>query len=625
MLARRFKTCAAVVFSACTAGRLATEPVARAQAASGSSEVSFEAETVHLDGPSQRLDVSGHVRVDEPPFHLTSPSLKLWRLPAGVRLEGQGRVSFCPCLGTPLAVRFSEATVAPPHDLVLKDPVLELFGVPLAWLPIVWLRSAGRVGLLPPDLEWRGRDGFFAGTGVHLPWRDGDVAEGVSIRAGGYVDGGVAVETALLTNATSTRIRWDRLRGEDGVSIAARGATDSTDDEMHETVAWRLSALRGARSVASTTDVGAAAQPFDRGAAQASWAGQGWTFASGVRTVVARGGQLSELGAGGPVITARRAEAIADAGAYDVTLEGGQVAGAGFGAVSFLRGEAGAFLATRMSSVGTSLVLRGAGDLASDAVRASADGTAQARLAIELPMAKSYASGELLDPWIHTTDPRIEAAIVGSHVGRALVPAGRGVFFPDGSGWVVAADWDNSVARTSSRASADFQAAAGVAGTAQRSLPLVRARVDIEGPWAALEADFARVFAPNDELGGVWISKARVGPALGLNMSAHVAERDHIDPQIARSLTDPALEPASGFLLSSGWSGGLRAGVPLGSRVALRGGADADLLARSLVAAVAAVEVHDPCDCVVVRLTGAHRIGRSGVDVWLSVELPVAR
>jgi hypothetical protein len=625
VLACRFKTCAAVVLCVCAARRFATEPEARAQTPSRPSEVSFEAETVHLDGPSQRLDVSGHVRVDEPPFHLTSPELKLWRLPVGVRLEGEGRVSFCPCLGTPLALRFSEATVAPPHDLVLKDPVLELFGVPLAWLPVVWLRSTGRVGLLPPDLEWRGRDGFFAGGGVHVPWRNGDVSEGVSIRAGGYVEGGVAVETALLTSATSTRIRWDRLRGEDGLSIAARGATVSSDDEPHEVVAWRLSALRGARSVASTTDVGAAAQPFDRGAAQASWSGAGWTFASGVRTVMARGGELSELGAGGPVITARRSEAIADVGAYDMTLEGGQVAGGGFGATSFLRGEAGALVATTAGPLGAHLAVRGAGDLASDSVHQSADGTAQARLSVGLPLARSYPSGEALDPWVHTTEPRIEGAIIASHLGRGLVPAGRGVFFPDGSGWVAAVGWDNTVTRTSSRATADFQAAAGVTGTAQRALPLLRARLNLEGPWAAFDSDFARVLAGDDELGGVLVSKARLGPALGLNVSAHVAERDHLDPQMARSLTDPVLEPGSGFLLSSGWSGGARAGLPLGSRLALRGGADADFLARSLVAAVAAVEVHDPCDCVVVRLTGAHRIGRSGVDVWLSVELPVSR
>jgi hypothetical protein len=38
---------------------------------------------------------------------------------------------------------------------------------------------------------------------------------------------------------------------------------------------------------------------------------------------------------------------------------------------------------------------------------------------------------------------------------------------------------------------------------------------------------------------------------------------------------------------------------------------------------VAAVEVHDPCNCLVARITGAHRIGRSGTDVWLSIDLPI--
>ena len=41
-----------------------------------------------------------------------------------------------------------------------------------------------------------------------------------------------------------------------------------------------------------------------------------------------------------------------------------------------------------------------------------------------------------------------------------------------------------------------------------------------------------------------------------------------------------------------------------------------------LVAAVGALELHDPCGCVVVRATAAHRIGRDGVDVWLTVDLP---
>jgi hypothetical protein len=47
-----------------------------------------------------------------------------------------------------------------------------------------------------------------------------------------------------------------------------------------------------------------------------------------------------------------------------------------------------------------------------------------------------------------------------------------------------------------------------------------------------------------------------------------------------------------------------------------------DFDGRQLVAAVASLELHDPCNCVVVRATAAHRIGRDGIDAWLSVDLP---
>ncbi len=622
MLARRLKACAAAGFAFVV---LQLDQAAWADDPRWSSDVSFEADTVRLDGPSHSMDVSGHVRVDEPPFYLTSPALKLWRLPIGVRLEGPGLLSFCPCLGTPLAVRFSAATVAPPHDLVLKDPVLELFGVPIAWVPLLWLRSAGRVGLLPPDLEWRGRDGFFAGAGLHVPWRYGDLVQGLSIRAGAYVDGGVAVETALVTTGTSTRIRWDRFRSDDGVSIDARGSTASVEDEAGPSASWRLNALRGGRSVVSTTDVGAAAQPFDRAEAQASWIGSGWTFGSGVRTVAVRGGDLAELGVGGPVIAVRRSEALAGAGAYDVTLEGGQLSGAGLGAITFVRGATGIFIAGRAGPLGAHVVFRGAGDVAADRAHESEEGTAEGRLVLDLPLARSYASGEALDPWVHVTEPRLEAAALASHFDDALVPMGRGVLFPEGLGGVVAAGWDNRVMRASSRAGADLEAVTGVAVTAQKSLPLVRVRVDLEGPWTALHGDFARALAPAADAGGALISSARLGPASGLSLNVHVAERDRVDPSMARALLDPALEPESGFMSSSGWSGGARASVPIGSRVTLRGGADVDLEARSLVAALAGVEVHDPCNCLVARLNGAHRLGRGGVDIWLSIDLPVGR
>src|SRR5882672_10622766 len=146
-------------------GALSRGALAQSAGQADALPVAFGADEVRLNTRSQALDVSGHVHVDQPPFYLTSDALRLWRVPIGAQLEGDGRLAFCPCLGTPLAVRFSGATVAPPHDVILRDTVLEVFGVPVAWAPVFWLRSPGRFGLLAPDLAWRGEDGFFAGGG----------------------------------------------------------------------------------------------------------------------------------------------------------------------------------------------------------------------------------------------------------------------------------------------------------------------------------------------------------------------------------------------------------------------------------------------------------------------------
>jgi hypothetical protein len=599
--------------------------------------VGFGADELQLDAHSQALDASGHVRVDEPPFHLTSDAVKLRRVPIGVLLEGDGKVAFCPCLGTPLAVRFTGATLAPPHDLILKNPVLEVFGVPVAWAPAFWLRSPGRVGLLAPDLEWRGGDGFFAGGGVHIPWTRGDLVRGLDLRAGGYVDGGVAIDTSLRTTSTDTRLRWDRLRGDDGVAIAAHGATAIANGDRADSVAWDVDALRGARAVVATTDVDAAARPFDRATAQAAWRPDGWILGAGVRTVALRGSEVLDAGVGGPVVALRRSDALGDVGTYDATLEGGQLAGDGFGATSFARAEGGALLATRLGPVGASLAMRGLGDIADDGARSGIDGAVQARASLALPLVRELASSDPNDPWTHRTEPRIEATALAAHTGDVLVvPDGRGVpdAFGAGAAWVAAAGWSNAFGRVGSRAAAEVDAVAGAVGDSNGVRPLLRGTASIGGPWLGVRAELARVvpiasFAsdasldPRAAVGGAFIGSIRVGPASGLHVTAHAAERDGVDPVVARVLVDAPLEPASGFVSTPGWTGGARVGLPLGSRVTTRGGADVDFEARELVAAVGSLELHDPCGCVVVRATAAHRIGRDGVDAWISVDLPI--
>ncbi len=577
--------------------------------------VAFGADEVRFDVRERALVVTGHVHVDEPPFHLASDKLQLRRVPIGVELDGAGYVAFCPCLGTPLAIRFRDATVAPPHDLVLHDPVLEVFGVPVAWAPIFWLRSPGRVGLLPPEIAWRGSDGLFAGEGVHLPWTAGDRVQGLDVRAGAYFEGGVATEADLRTTATETRVRWDRLRSDDGIEAGAHGST--------ETLAWDVDALRGRRAVVATTDLDVAARPFDRAAGQAILREDGWTVTSGIRASALRGGDLGDLGAGGPVVSARNAGAVGSAGAYDATVEGGGIVGAGLATTSFARAEGGTLLATRLGVVGASLALRGVGDVADDGARSGAEGSAQARATLALPLARPFSSGDDGDPWVHETTPRLEAAAFGTHASDVLVvPAGRGMVVPEGGAWMSTVGWDNAFSRWGSRASGELDVAAGVVGDAREELPALRARASLGGAWVGLRGDVARVALSPERDGGAFVGRLRVGPASGLHGSVHVAERDGVDPLVARALTDAPLEPSSGFLSAAGWTGGGRVALPLGSRVTTRAGADYDFSASELVAVLGALELHDPCGCVVVRANAAHRIGRDGVDVWVTVDLP---
>jgi hypothetical protein len=593
---------------------------------SGPLAVAFGADEVRFDEHARALDASGHVHVDATPFHLTSDELALKRVPIGVELTGKGELAFCPCLGTPLAVRFDGATVAPPHDVILHDATLLLFGLPLAWSPVVWLRSPARVGVLAPEVAWRGPDGLFLGEGVHVPWANGDAHRGLDVRAGAYLDGGAAVDGAIHTATTETRVRWDMLRGDNGVGIDARGATGIAASERIDSVAWDVDALRGARAVRATSDVDAAARPFDRGEGEMAWRAGGWTVASGVRTVALRGGDLADVGSGGPVVAARRADALAHAGAYDATIEAGSVAGAGYDAATFARAEGGALLAARLGPVGTTLALRGVGDVADDGTRGGADGAAQARASAALPAVRGFASDDAGDPWVHVTEPRLEVAGVASHTdGLLVVPPGRGMQLPSGETWIAGGAWRNAVGRWGSRGTGEVDVGGGAVGEGSRVFPVLRGRAAVDGYWAGLRADFARVLAPADARGGALVARARIGPERGLSVSAHVAQRDGVDPLLARALADAPLEPASGFLVSPGWTGGARASIPIGSRITARGGADADLDASQLVAAVASLELHDPCNCVVVRATVAHRIGRDGVDAWLAVDLPTNR
>lgn len=584
-----------------------------------------QADDVSFDPRAQALEVKGNVRVDASPFHLRSERLMLRRSWRGLELEGKGRLAFCPCLGTPLTIAFDEAAVAPPGDLVLHDAALYVYRVPIFWLPVFWLRSPARIGLLPPDVAYRGVDGVYAGAGVHVPLRAGDAARALDVRTGAYFKGGMVLDGRLRTSESTTRVRWDFLR-EAGTTFDARGSFVARELG----VAWDVDAIRGARGLLATTDLEPAARRWDRAGAEAAVRADGWTLAASVRAVAPRGGSISELGAIGPVITARNSGSAGGAFTYDVGIDGGQVRGEGLRALSFARGEMGLAVATTAGPLGLEARARGAGDLVADGQRQGVDGVAWGRAQASLPVGRAYASSEPSDPWLHRVEPRVGVSGATAHV-EDLIGArpGRGAAgLLRGEAWMADVGLTSALGRWGARDGFEIDGGVGVADVRGYPRGLARWRAAARGRMVGAGAEGAHLVdgvvsgSPPLPTGGhAALLRTRVGPAYGLHVAAAAAFRDGIDPVLARLVGDPSVDPGAGFLSAEGWTAGGRVSVPWWSLVTTTAGADFDLDRRQLVGARAGVEIRDRCRCLVVRTAAAHRIGRDGVDVWITIDL----
>ncbi len=604
--------------------------VARAQQA-----VDVHADQVQVDVKLHELDLVGHVRADAPPFHLSAERLRLTRSRRGVEVQGDGKLTFCPCLGTPLTVAFKRATVAPPGDLLLSNASLRIYGLPILWLPFFWLRAPTRVGLLPPEIAYRGADGFFLGGGVHVPLgaRRG---EALDLRAGGYFLGGFAVDASARTATTSTHVRFDRLAtpaleglpGDgNGLLVDARGALTPGP----ETLAWDVDTVLGARGLDSVVDLDTAARPYDTAAMEASVHGP-FVVSTGLRAVSERGGELLAADVGGPVATVGRSGAIGSVGTYDATIDAGVFRLTGQAlppgvtdprALSFARGDAGVLLAGRAGPVGVRATMRAAGDVGSDGVTDGLDGAASARLEAGLPLVRGIQSADAADPWRHRVEPLVSVAglvsrgdeLLGLAPGRGLGGVADGAV--DGRAVVADVGVRSALGRWGAGLGLQVAGAGGVAvGSDGAAVGVVRWRAAASLGAFGLDAEGGDVLGR----GHVVVAAARVGRPSGLHLRVSVAGREEADPVLARALVDAPLEPSAGFLAREGWTGGVRAGIPWTSFLVTRGGVDMDLGALVPTAAVGSVELRDKCGCFAFRVTGAHRLGRDGVDVWASVD-----
>ena len=625
--------------------------------------VRTRAETVSFDARARSLELSGDVRVDSPPFHLRSERIKLTRTKYGIEAEGNGRLAFCPCLGTPVTIEFDKAIVAPPGELILKDPKLEIYGVPVMYLPWFWMRSDEKVGLLPPDIAYRGQDGVFVGGGIHLPWKDRGVRQALDLRGGAYLDGGFATDLRLRSPIATTKIRYDRLPGarapvlpvpgsaahdaDDGLLVDARGAShgDGTN------IAWDADVLRGRRGVAATTDVDAAAKPWDRASASGSVQIGPVIAETGFRAVTRRGGDLVAIDAAGPFAAIRTSGAIASGVTYDATLEGGALRVSGTAAslaaiqspaitpdtVSYGRAEIGVLAGTTFGPMAASVSARGAGNLAAEGRRDGGDRAGTAKLHLGVPLARAFGSGadddprERNDPLVHVIEPFAEASVLHAR-GDGLLSSlpGRALAALSGTAPVADAGLKTTLGRWGRRQALELAVSGGAAfgstATTSGVRPLARGRLSASLAAVGAQLDTAHVAGDAVASGGnVVVAHVRIGPSDGPRLLANVATREGIDPVLARALSDVALEPPAGFLTRTGTTGGAGLVVPWAHALTTSVAADADATARELVAARAGIELRDRCNCVTLRVNGSHRIGRSGVDVWVALDFAADR
>ncbi|MFO0665696.1 MAG: hypothetical protein U0174_17195 [Polyangiaceae bacterium] len=627
---RTRKTSRAALVIACALGTVLT---GEKRAAAGPAEL--HADDVRIEPNGKAIDLVGNVRVDAAPFHLRSDDLRVTRTTRGLDIDGSGSVTFCECSGgPPLLLRFDGGLIGPPADLILYHPRLELFGLPVLWLPVVWLRASNRTGALPPEIAYRGTDGLFGSLGVHVPWSRDDIKDGINFRFGGYTRGGLASELTIERKSTFTRLRYDLLV-EDGLVAESYGAASSANGNV---LGWDLDALRGDRAQRMTTALAPASAPFDRARVETRASGSAGSLYSNVRALGPRG--TSEVSAWGPSVGARTSGALDRFGVFQAGIVGGTLGSAhnapaaplvsGVGtALSFARLDGEVAVRRPVGPIGVSLQTTGAADVLGVGNTSYGRGAGSSTLRIGAPFARAFA---LRDETAHSSAPQsdlrhwVEPYVSATGLAAlgdspafglsSLQPGMLATSFENAAAGLFTAGIENRLGTEASGLSIDVGAGhvrRVRAAAPERSNMVLRYRAK-----AAYSVLRLRVEGAHVDTGAHAIDAGtRVGGTTYL--SAGIQGRTDDDPTLARVVQGDLMAP---YYARSLWSATGGVGTLIGERVALRSEATADLSVQRLLGAAGHVEVQDKCRCLVIGLHGSGRIGRPGVDVWLTIDLP---
>ncbi|MEZ4223906.1 MAG: hypothetical protein R3B13_23350 [Polyangiaceae bacterium] len=566
----------------------------------GTTYVDFRAGRVDVDVGMSTLELHEDVEICVDRYRLRSQHLRLKRGPRGVETEGPGRVSFCPCPDSPVQFGFSSALVAPPTDLLIEDPTLYVGGVPVFYLPVLWLRSRERLGLLPPTVAWRGDDGLFAGAGVHVPLGKRVVTD---VRAGGYVRGGVDIEATLASESTTTRFGWDHLQQ----SVLKLDAIGHADAKPTGAVTWRADLARGTRARRSIPALAPAAQRFDRVELEAQAATGALALGLGGSSVSPRGAALEDPWSVGP--TAYAAIHAAPAPVVSAALESRAWSlDDGTQATSLVLQRGELVLAGPVGPVEATIGL-GQGALSEQRERdGGRAGWLSGKGRVALPLERHWtASG-----WTHRVEPHLQGWVrQASREGFTRVPL-------ESRRLVALAGVSTHLGRWASGSGLSATVRGGQLSDEDTAATWFGTRVVGDFEYAAASADVAQ---SQDAAEREVLARIRLGSLRRFALHGHV-EGTQGQSGFARYVTredHDALPFAP--LEGSGWSTGGGATLAWAQWLSSAAQVDADLMSGRLLGVGGVTAYRHRCDCLAVAAAGGRRIGRGGVDVMVTVDL----
>jgi hypothetical protein len=471
---------------------------------------------------------------------------------------------------------------------------------------------------------------------VHFPWKDGGEYDELDVTAAGYFKGGVELTARLRTPRSTNRVRWDHLH-EDLFAVDAHGSTPQAETGA---VAWDLDAVRGPRARAATLNLDEAARAYDRGAAEVMVRPiDGVMLGGGVRGVASRGqwgpsdratlvlggvGTRSERLAWGPRASLAGGGALGSVGSWNEILSFTTLHDDAQGPLNLLRSEGGAEVAARSAFFVTRLGVRQA-LTAADSARASGfDAVGAARLEVATPFAHDFEGDDA--PLVHVIEPRLRGALVTARTSGAYWSnTGRPIPLITGDVATASGGLRTAWGRLLGHAGASIEADAGAVGLVQSGKiasaePVGRYRAAWTSRYLGVGAEGGALL--RGTRGQVVVAKTRVGEQDGWHVQVKAAGREGVEPLFARVLAAPsAEEPSGGWLSNEGWTGAAEIAGRLTSSVSARVSAEEDLTTRTMLQVRGTIGYAHPCRCVSVDGFTSKRLGREGVDVWISIDL----